>query len=97
MVQLSHPSMTTGKIIALTTQILIGKVKSLLFNMLSRFVIAFLPRSTSFNFMAAVIVLSDFGETKKIKTVIVSTFSSSVCREVMGPDAMILSFLNAEF
>ena len=51
----------------------------------------------SFNFMAAVIVLSDFGETKKIKTIIVSTFSSSVCREVMGPDAMIFSFLNAEF
>ena len=46
MVQLSHTYMTTGKIIALTTQTLIGKVKSLLFNMLSRFVIAFLPRRT---------------------------------------------------
>ena len=45
MVQLSHPYMTTGKIIALTTQTFIGKVMSLLFNMLSRFVIAFLPRS----------------------------------------------------
>ena len=45
MVQLSHPYMTTGKTIALTTQIFVGKVTSMLFNMLSRFVIAFLPRS----------------------------------------------------
>ena len=62
MVQLSHPYMTTGKIIALTTQTFIGKVMSLLFNMLSRFVIAFFARSqASFNFMAAVTVHSDFG------------------------------------
>ena len=54
MVQLSHAYMTTGKTIALTRWIFVGKVISLLFNMLSRFVIAFLSRSTSFNFMATV-------------------------------------------
>ena len=58
MVQLSHPYMTTGKTIALTKQPFVGKVMSLLFNMLSRLVIAFLPRS---NFMAAVTTYSDFG------------------------------------
>ena len=62
MVQLSHPCMTTGKTIALTGQTFVGKVMSLLFNTLSRFVIAFLPRSKNlFNFMAAVTVYSDFG------------------------------------
>ena len=61
MVQLSHPYMTTGKIIALTTQTFVDKVMSLLFNMLSRFVIAFLPRSKCLNFTAAVTVCSDFG------------------------------------
>ena len=63
MAQLSHLYVTTRKIIALTTQTLIGKVKSLLFNMLSRFVIAFLPRSKClFNFMVVVTVCSDFGD-----------------------------------
>ena len=61
MVQLLHPYMTTGKTIALMRQTFVGKVMSLLFNKLSRFVIAFLPRSKSFNFMAAVTVHSDFG------------------------------------
>ena len=60
MVQLSQPYMTTGKIIALTIQTSVNKGMSLLFNTLSRFVIAFLPRSKSFNFMAAVTVHSDF-------------------------------------
>ena len=60
MVQLSQPYMTTGKIIALTIQTFVNKGMSLLFNTLSRFVIAFLPRSKSFNFMAAVTVHSDF-------------------------------------
>ena len=60
-VQLSHPHMTTGKTIALTRQTFVGKVMSLLFNMLSRLVVTFLPRSTSFNFMAAVTICSDFG------------------------------------
>ena len=62
MVQLLHPYMTTGKIIFLTAWTFVGKVMSLFFNMLSRFVIAFLPRSKcSFNFMYAVTIHSDFG------------------------------------
>ena len=65
MVQLSHPYMTTGKTIALTLWTFVGKVTSLLSNMLSRFVIAFLPRSKRFfNFMAAVTICSDFGAQK---------------------------------
>ena len=60
-VQLSHPYMTTGKTIALTRQTFVSKVMSLLLNMLSRLVIAFLPRSKSLNFMAAVTICSDFG------------------------------------
>ena len=61
-VQLSHPYMTTGKTIALTRWTFVGKVMSLLFNMLSRFVIAFLPRSKwSFNFIAEVTICTDFG------------------------------------
>ena len=61
-VQLSHPYMTTGKTIALTKQTFVGKVMSLLFNMLSSLVISFLPRSKCFfNFMAAVNICSDFG------------------------------------
>ena len=67
-VQLSHPYMTTGKIIALTRWTFIDKVMSLLFNMLSRLVITFLPRSKylliSFNFMAAITICSDFGAQK---------------------------------
>ena len=64
-VQLSHPYMTTGKTIALTRWTFVGKVMSLLFNMLSRLVITFLPRSKRlFNFMAAVIICSDFGTQK---------------------------------
>ena len=61
MVQLSHPYMTTGKTIALTRWTFVGKIMSLLSNMLSRFLIAFLPRQASFNFMAAVTICSDFG------------------------------------
>ena len=60
-VQLSHPYMTTGKTIALNTWTFVGKVMSLLFNMLSRWVITFLPRSKYFNFMAAVTIYSNFG------------------------------------
>ena len=60
MVQLSHPYVTTGKTIGLAMWTFVGKVMSLLFNMLSRFVIAFLPRSKCLNFMAAVTVRSDF-------------------------------------
>ena len=63
-VQLSQPHMTTGKTISLTKWTFVGKVMSLLFNMLSRFAIAFLSRSKSLNFMAAVTICSDFGPQK---------------------------------
>ena len=91
MVSLSHPHMTTGKTIALTRQTFVGKVMSLLLNMLSRFVIAFLPRSKCLYFVAAVTICSDF-EPKKIKSVTVSIVSPSVCHEVIGLDDMILVF-----
>ena len=65
MVQLSHLYMTTGKTIALTTRTFVGKVMSLLFNMLSGLVIAFLPRSNHLNFMAAVTIHSDFGTQER--------------------------------
>ena len=92
MVQLSHPYMTTGKTIALTIWIFVGKVISLLFNMLSRLVIAFLPRTKCLliswlQSLSAVIL-----EPKKIKSVTVSILSPSICHEVMGLDAMILVF-----
>ena len=63
-VQLSHAYTTTGKTIALTRQTFVGKIMSLLFNMLSRLVIAFLPRSKCLNFMAAVTICNDFGAPK---------------------------------
>ena len=91
MVQLSHPYMTTGKTIALTRWTLVGKVMSLLFNMLSRFVIGFPPRNKHLLLISwpqspfAVIL-----EPKKIKSVTVSMVSPSICQEVMGMDAMIL-------
>ena len=66
MVQLSHSYMTTGKTIALTRWTFVGKVMSLLFNMLSSFVIAFLPRSKCLNFRAAVTICSDFGDQENI-------------------------------
>ena len=84
--------MTTGKTIALTKQTFVGKVMSLLFNMLSRLVITFLPRSKHLNFMAAITICSDFG-APKIKFDTVSTVSPSTSHEVMGPD---LHFLNVE-
>ena len=61
MIQLSHPYLTTGKTIVLTRWTFVGKVMSLLLNMLSRLVITFLPRSKHLNFMAAVTFQSDFG------------------------------------
>ena len=89
--------MTTGKTIALTTRTFVHKVMSLLFNMLPRLVIIFLPRSKHFfNFMAAVTICSDFGHhpppPPKIKSATVSTASPSIFHEVMGPDTMILVF-----
>ena len=84
--------MTTGKTIALTIQIFVGKVMLLLFNMLASYVIAFLSRSKhlliSWLQSTSTVIL----EPKKIKSVTVSTFSPSICHEVMGPDAMILVF-----
>ena len=92
MVQLSHPYMTTGKTIELTRRTFAGKAMSLLFNMLSRLVIAFLPRSKhlliSWLQLPSTVIL----EPKQIKSIIVSIVSPSICYEVMGPDAMILVF-----
>ena len=89
-VQLSHPYMTTGKTIALARRTFVGKVLSLLFNMLSRLVITFLPRSThlliSWLQSPSAVIL----EPQKIKSDTVSTVSPSISHEVMGPDAMIL-------
>ena len=90
-VQLSHPYITTGKTIALTRWTFVGKVTSLLFNMLSRFATAFLSRSKSLNFMAAITICSDFG-APKIKSVTASIISPSIYHAVMGQDAMILVF-----
>ena len=91
-VQLSHPYMTTGKTIALTRWTFVGKVMSLLFNMVSRLVIAFLPRSKrlliSWLQSPSAVIL----EPKKLKYVTVSIVSTSICHEVMGLDAMILVF-----
>ena len=88
-VQLSHPYMTTGKTIALTRWTFVVKVMSLLFNMLSRLVITFLPRRKllliSWLQSPSAVIL----ESKKIKSDTVSTVSPSISREVMEPDAMI--------
>ena len=92
MVQLSHPYMTTGKTIALTRWTFVGKGLSLLINMLSRLVIAFLPRSKNLLILWLQSPSTAILEPKKIKFVIVSIVSPSVCLEVMGPDAMILVF-----
>ena len=75
-VQLSHPYLTAGKTISLTRWTFVGKVMSVLFNMLSRLVIAFLPRSKCLNFMAAFTICSDF-EPPKIKSLTVSIVSPS--------------------
>ena len=84
--------MTTGKTIALTIWTFVGKVMSLVFNVLSRLVIAFLPRSKhlliSWPQSASAVIL----EPKKIKSLTVSIVSPSICHEVMEPDAVILKF-----
>ncbi|CAI9157848.1 unnamed protein product [Rangifer tarandus platyrhynchus] len=90
--QLSHLYMTTGKTIALIIGTFVNKAMSLLFDMLSRFVIVFLPRSKclliSWLQSPSAVIL----EPKKIMSVTVSIVSSSVCHEVTGPDATILVF-----
>ena len=87
-VQLSHSYMTTGKTIALIRWTFVDRVMSLLFNMLSSFVIASRPRSKhlliSWQQSPSALIL----KPKKIKSVTVSIVSSSICHEVMGPDAM---------
>ena len=91
-VQLSHPYMTTGKTIALTRQMFVGTVMFLLFNVLSRLVITFFPRSMrlliSWLQSPSAVIL----EPPKIKSYTVSTVSPSISHEEMGPDAMILVF-----
>ena len=92
MVQLSHPYMTNGKTIALNRWTFVGKVMSLLFNILSRLVIAFLPRSKclliSWLSSSSAVIL----EPKKIKSVTVSVVALATCHEVIGLDAMIFVF-----
>ena len=89
MLQLSHPYMTTGKTIALTRRTYVGKVLALLFKMLSRFVVAFLPRSKclliSWLQSPSAVIL----QPKKIKSITVAIVAPSICHEVMGPDAVI--------
>ena len=92
MVQLAHLYRTTGKTIALTIQIFVGKVISLPFNTQSRFVIAFLPRSKSLLISWLKSTSAVILEPKKRKSVTVSIICPSICHEVMGPDAMILVF-----
>ena len=97
MVQLSYPYMTTENTITSTRWPFVNKVTSLLFNMLSRFLIAFLPRSKhlliSWLQSPSAVIL----EPKKIKSVTVSTVSPSICHEVMGLDALIFFFLMLSF
>ena len=94
-VQLSHPYTTTGKTIALTRWTFVGKVMSLLFDMLSRLLITFLPRRKclliSWLQSPSAVIL----EPRKIKSDTVSTISPSISHEIMGPDAMILVFLSS--
>ena len=92
MVQLSHPYMTTGKTIDLTRRNFVGKVMCLLFNMLSRLVIVFLPKSKHLLILWLHSPSTVILESKKIKSVTVSIVSPSVCHEVKGMDAMILVF-----
>ena len=96
MVQLSHPDIATGKIITLIIGILVGKVMSLLFNTLSRFLIAFFPRSKHILISWLQSPSSVILEAKKIKSVTISTFSPSICHEEMGSDPMIV-ISNVEF
>ena len=92
-VQLSYPYMTTGKTIGLTRWTLVSKVMSLLFHMLSRLVITFLPRSKrlliSWLRSPSAVIL----EPKKIKSDTVSTVSPSICHEVMGPDLIFVFWM----
>ena len=92
MIQLSHPYTTTGKTIALTLRTYVSKVMSLLFNMLSRYVRAFLPRSKRLLILWLQSPFAVILEPKTIQFITVSIVSPSICHEVMGPDTMILVF-----
>uniref|UniRef100_A0AC11DAC5 Uncharacterized protein n=1 Tax=Ovis aries TaxID=9940 RepID=A0AC11DAC5_SHEEP len=92
MVQVLHLYMTIGKTTALTKQTFVGKVMSLLFNTLSRFVIAFFPRSKCLLILWLYPPSAGILESKKIKSLTVSIFSPSLCLEVTKPDAIILVF-----
>ena len=93
MVKLTQPYLTTGKTVVLTIQAFVGKVMSLLFNTLSRFVIAFLPRSKHLLISRLQSPSTVILEPKKIfKSVPVFIVSPSICHEVMGPDDMIFDF-----
>ena len=89
--------MTTGKTIGLTTWTFIGKVIFLLFNMLSRFIIAFLPRNKHLLISWLQSPFAVILEPKKIKSITVSTFSPSIYHNVMGPDAIILGLWMLSF
>ena len=91
-VQLSHPYVTTGKTIALSKWTFVDKVMSLLFNMLSRLVISFLPKSRCLLISWLQSPFAVILEPRKIKSTTVSTVSPSISHEVIGPDAMILVF-----
>ena len=92
MVQLSHPYMTTEKTIALTRRTFIGKIMSLLFNILSRLVIAFLPRSKRFLISWLQSPSAVISEAKKIKSLTVFIVCPSICHGVMQTVAMTLVF-----
>ena len=90
MVQLSHQYVTTGKTIALTILTFVSKMMSLLFNTLCRFVKVFIPRNKRLFIYWLKSSSEVILEPEKIKSATVSTFSPSICHEVMGQDAMIL-------
>ena len=92
MVQLSHPYMTTGKAITLPRWAFVSKVMSLLFNTLSRFVIAFLPRSKCHLILRLQAPSAVIFQPKRIKAVTVSIVSTSICHEMMRLDGMIFLF-----
>ena len=89
MVLFSHLYMTTGETMALIIRTFVGKVMSLLFNMLSRFVIAVLQRSKCLLILWLQSLSAIILKPRKIKSIIVSTFSSSIYYEVLGQDAII--------
>ena len=96
-VQLSHPYMTTRKTIALTRQTSVGKVISLVFNLLSRLVITFLPRSKRLLISWLQSPFAVILEPPKIKSLTVYIVSPSICHKVMRPDAMIFIFWMSSF